>query len=120
MKNILEQEGSVKKINFVVDEYDRKDVDKAEANFLNKLFNGSLLKVSFILLILQPIEKDQIINNTCQSKDKFDLVKEMKQYQLKLVMRNSVEIHSHIKVPMDLLQKQKTVLSCQKTNKTES
>lgn len=80
MKNILEQEGSVKKINFFVDEYDRKDVEKAEANCLNKLFNGSLLKVSFILLIVQPIEKERIIYNTCQSNNKFDLIKEMKQY----------------------------------------
>ena len=34
-------------------------------------------------------------------------------------MRNSVEIHSHIKVPMDLLQKQKTVFIRQKTSKSE-
>lgn len=34
-------------------------------------------------------------------------------------MRNSVEILSHIKVPLDLLQKQETVFIRQKTNKTE-
>ena len=117
--DILQQHESTKKINFVVDEYDGEDLDKSEANRLNKVFNESL-KQSFIALIVQPIEKERIIFNTHQSKNRFDLLKNMELHQLNLVMRNSVEIHNLIKVTMDLLQKQKTVFIHHQTNKTES
>ena len=117
--DILQQHESTEKINFVVDEYDGEDLDKTEANRLNKVFNESL-KQSFIALIVQPIEKERIIFNTHQSRNRFDLLKNMELHQLNLVMRNSVEIHNLIKVTMDLLQKQKTVFIHHKTNKTES
>ena len=117
--DILQQHESTEKINFVVDEYDGEDLDETEANRLNKVFNESL-KQSFIALIVQPIEKERIIFNTHQSRNRFDLLKNMELHQLNLVMRNSVEIHNLIKVTMDLLQKQKTVFIHHKTNKTES
>ena len=116
---ILQQHESTKKINFVVDEYDGEDLDESEANRLNKVFNESL-KQSFIALIVQPIEKQRIIFNTHQSRNRFDLLKNMELHQLNLVMRNSVEIHNLIIVTMDLLQKQKTVFIHHKNNKTES
>ena len=90
MRDILEQDESPKKINFVVDECDGDDLDESEANHLNKLINESL-KESFIFLIVQPIEKERIIFNTHQSKNRFDLLKNMELHQLNLVMRNSVE-----------------------------
>ena len=117
--DILQQHESTKKINFVVDEYDGEDLDESEANRLNKVFNESL-KQSFIALIVQPIEKERIIFNTHESKNRFDLLKNMELHQLNLVMRNTVEIHNLIKVTMDLLQKQKTVFIHHKTSKTES
>ena len=119
MRDILQQDESTEKINFVVDEYDGEDLDESEANNLNKVFNESL-KQSFVLLIVQPIEKERIIFNTNQSKNRFDLLKNMELHQLNLVMRNSVEIHKLIKVTMDLLQKKKTVFLHRKTTKTES
>ena len=119
MRDILQQDESTKKTNFIVDEYDGEDLDESEANRLNIVFNESL-KQSFILLIAQPIEKERIIFSTQQSKNRFDILKNMELHQLNLVMRNSVEIHNLIKVTMDLLQKQKTVFIHHKTNKTES
>ena len=116
MSDILQQEESTKKINFVVDEYDGEDLDKSEANSLNKVFNQSL-KQSFILLIVQPIKKERIILNTHQNKNRFDLLKSMELHQLNLVMRNSVEIYSLIKVTMNLLQKQKLFLFITKLTK---
>ena len=118
MRDILQQDESTEKINFVVDEYDGEDLDELEANHLNKVFNESL-KQSFILLIVQPIEKERIIYNINLSKNRFDLLKNMELHKLNLVMRNSVEIHKLIKVTMDLLQKQKTVFIHPKANKTE-
>ena len=114
MINIFQQESS-KKINFVVDEYDGEDLGEIEASRLNELFNGSL-KQSFVLLIVQPIEKKRVINNTNQQKNKFDLLEKMEVHQLDLVMRNSVEIHNLIKVTMDLLQKQETVFIYRKND----
>ena len=96
MRDILQQDKSAKKKKIVVDDYDGEDLDESETNHLNKVFNESL-KQSFILLILQPIEKEQIIFNTYQNKNRFDLLKNMELHQLNLVMRNSVEIHSLIK-----------------------
>ena len=119
IRDVLQQDESAKKINFVVDEYDGEDLDESEANRLNKVFNESL-KQSFILLIGQPIEKERIMFNTHQSKNRFDLLENMELRQLNLVMRNSVEIHKLIKVTMDLLQKQKTVFIHHRTNKKES
>ena len=119
IRDVLQQDESTKKINFVVDEYDGEDLDESEANRLNKVFNESL-KQSFILLIVQPIEKERIIFNTNQSKNRFDLLKNMELHQLNLVMRNSVEIHKLIKVTVDLLQKEKTVFIHHRTNERES
>ena len=119
MRDILQQDESTKRINFVIDEYDGEDLDESEANRLNIVFHESL-KQSFILLIAQPIEKERIIFNTHQGKNRFELLKNMKLYQLNLVMRNSVEIHDLIKVTIDLLQKKKTVFIHHKTNKTEN
>ena len=47
------------KINLVVDEYDGEDLDESEAVKLNNNFSN-LLKEAYILLIAQPIEKEEL------------------------------------------------------------
>ena len=116
MQDILTNEESTQKINFLIDEYDGEDLDESEAIRLNETFNGPVKETS-ILLTVQPIEKQRIIYKTHQNKNRFDLLKNMEVHQLNVVMRNSVEIHNLIKVTMDLLQKQKTVFINQKTKK---
>ena len=51
-------------IHFVVDEYDGEDLDESEAETLNNMFaNNESLKEAFIILIVQPIEKERTLNN---------------------------------------------------------
>ena len=108
LKDILEKNESIKKINFLVDEYDGEDLDKSEAESLNKIFNESL-KQTFVLLIVQPIEKKRIVNDVKQERNRFELLRNMEIYQLNQVMRNSVEIHNLVKLTTGVLQKQQTV-----------
>ena len=58
MKEILEKKESTEKINFLVDEYDGENLDESEAKSLNELFNESL-KQMLVVLIVQPIEKNE-------------------------------------------------------------
>ena len=118
IKCVLQRKKSTRKINFVVDEYDGEDLDDTEATNLNKIFNESL-KETFILLIVQAIEKKRIINNILQNRNRFDLLKGMKLYQLNQVMRNSVEIHNLVKLTTDVFQKQQTVFVYQEDSKIE-
>ena len=119
MKGILEKNESTKKINFVIDEYDGEDLDESEAKSLNLIFNLSL-KQTFIFLIVQPIEKERIIDNIQQKRNRFELLENMKLYQLNLVMRNSVEIPNLIKLTTDVLQKQKTIFIHKEDSKMKS
>ena len=51
-------------VHFVVDEYDGEDLDESEAETLNNMFaNNESLKEAFIILIVQPIEKERTLNN---------------------------------------------------------
>ena len=108
IKGILGKNEGTKKINFVVDEYDGEDLDESEAKSLNLIFNISL-KQAFIFLIVQPIEKERTIDNINQKRNRFELLENMKLYQLNRVMRNSVEIHNLVKLTTDVLQKQRTI-----------
>ena len=119
IKDILEKNKSTKKMNFVVDEYDGEDLDESEAEKLNEIFNESL-KETYILLIVQPIEKERIIDNIEQKRNRFKLLKNMKLYQLNRVMRNSVEIHNLVKLTTYVLQKQQTVFIHEQDNKVKS
>ena len=118
IKGVLEKKESTTKVNFLVDEYDGEDLDESEAKNLNKVFN-ELLKETFILLIVQPIEKKRVINNILQNRNRFDLLENMKVYQLNRVMRNSVEIHKLVKLTTDVFQKQQTVFVHQEGSKTK-
>ena len=74
----------------------------------------------FVVLIVQPIIKERVINNITHNRNRFDLLQNMKLYQLNLVMRNSVEIHNLIKLTTQVLQKEVTVFIHQKDNEMDS
>ena len=101
------------------DEYDGEDLDESEAKSSNEIFNVSL-KQMFIVLIVQPIEKKRVINNILQKRNRFELLENMKVYQLNRVMRNSVEIHKLVQLATDVLRKQQTVFIYQDNEKMKS
>ena len=101
------------------DEYDGEDLDESEAKSSNEIFSVSL-KQMFIVLIVQPIEKKRVINNILQKRSRFELLENMKVYQLNRVMRNSVEIHKLVQLATDVLRKQQTVFIYQDNEKMKS
>ena len=105
------------KINLVVDEYDGEDLDESEAMKLNNIFSN-LLKEAYILLIAQPIEKERVINNVRQRKNRFDLLeKTMTVHHLQLNLRNSQEIHELVEATKVLLKEKKTFFIDSKDSK---
>ena len=119
IKDVLEKKEITRKIKFLVNEYDGEDLDNAEAESLNKVFNEAL-KQMFIVLIVQPIEKKRVINKIIQKINLFELLENMKLFQLNRVMRNSLEIHNLVKLTTDVLKKEQTIFIHQKGNKMES
>ena len=107
IEHVTKQERS-RKINVVVDEYDGEDLDESEVGKLNKVFSESL-KESFIVLIVQPIEKERVIDRIPQKKNQFGKLKTMKIYDLTLNMRNSIEIHQMVEATKEVLKEEKTV-----------
>ena len=118
IKDVLEKKEITRKINFLVNEYDGEDLNNAEAESLNKVFNEAL-KQMFIVLIVQPIEKKRVINKIIQKINLFELLENMKLFQLNRVMRNSLEIHNLVKLTTDVLKKEQTIFIHQKENKME-
>ena len=118
IKDVLEKKEITRKINFLVNEDDGEDLDNAEAESLNKVFNEAL-KQMFIVLIVQPIEKKRVINKIIQKINLFELLENMKLFQLNRVMRNSLEIHNLVKLTTDVLKKEQTIFIHQKENKME-
>ena len=105
------------KINLLVDEYNGEDLDTSEAEKLNKVFNESL-KESYIVLIVQPIEKERIINNVRQKKNRFDILEDtMKEHHLTSNMRNSTEIHKLVEATKEVLKDKQTVFIHPKDSK---
>ena len=105
------------KINLIVDEYDGEDLDESEAMKLNNIFSN-LLKEAYILLIAQPIEKERVINNVRQRKNRFDLLeKTMTVHHLQLNLRNSQEIHELVEATKVLLKEKKTFFIDSKDSK---
>ena len=119
IKDVLEKKEITRKINFLVNEYDGEDLNNAEAESLNKVFNEAL-KQMFIVLIVQPIENKRVINKIIQKINLFELLENMKLFQLNRVMRNSLEIHNLVKLTTDVLKKEQTIFIHQKENKMES
>ena len=105
------------KINLLVDEYNGEDLDTSEAEKLNKVFNESL-KESYIVLIVQPIEKERIINNVRLKKYRFDILEDtMKEHHLTSNMRNSTEIHKLVEATKEVLKDKQTVFIHPKDSK---
>ena len=97
-------------VHFVVDEYDGEDLDESEAETLNNMLaNNESLKEAFIMLIVQPIQKERTLNNIQRKGNMFHLLKTMKTHQLTLVMRNSIEIHELVAATKKILIEEKTV-----------
>ena len=118
ISDILQKEKITEKINFVIDEYDGEDLDKSEAKKLNNIFaNNELVKEGFILLIVQPIEKERTLNNIQRKGNMFHLLKTMKTHELTLVMRNSTEIHELVAATKKILSEEKTVYIHQDNSK---
>ena len=67
MQDILRNEKSTQKINFLIDEYDGEDLDESEAIRLNEILNGPL-KGTFILLIVQPIKNSELYIKLTETK----------------------------------------------------
>ena len=83
-------------------------MDESEANELNDIINKSFKEVFFIL-IAQPIEKERVINQIPQRKNRFDILeKTMKTHHLTLNMRNSIEIHELAEVTKEVLKEEMT------------
>ena len=59
-----------------------------------------------IIVIVQPIEKKRVINNIVQKRNRFDLLENMKLFELNRVMRNSVEINNLVKLTKDVIHKE--------------
>ena len=96
------------KVNFIVDEYDGEDLDQSEAETLNNMLTNTIsLKEAFIMLIVQPIEKERTLNNIQRQENMFHLLKTMKTHQLTLVMRNSTEIHKLVTATKKVLSEEK-------------
>ena len=120
IQDILENDKHSEKVNFIVDEYDGEDLDESEANALNAMFsNTDSLKDAFIMLIVQPIEKERRLNNIKRQGNMFDLLKTMKTHQLTLVMRNSTEIHELVAATKKILSEEKTVFIHQDHSKAD-
>ena len=107
-------------VHFVVDEYDGEDLDESEAETLNNMFtNNESLKEAFIMLIVQPIEKERTLNNIPRKGNMFHLLETMKTHQLTLVMRNSREIHELIAATKKILSEEKTIYIHQDDSKAD-
>ena len=119
MRDITKKEKNTKEVNCVVDEYDSEDLKESEAARLNDIFSTTeALKEAFIILNVQPIEKERAINNTKQKGNMFELLTTMKTYQLTLSMRNSVEIHKLVETTKNVLSKEKATFTHQKDDET--
>ena len=107
-------------VHFVVDEYDGEELDESEAETLNNVFaNNESLKEAFIMLIVQPIEKERTLNNIQRKGNMFHLLETMKPHQLTLVMRNSREIHELVAATKKILSEEKTIYIHQDDSKAD-
>ena len=111
VKNILKVTNS-ENVNLIIDEYDGENLDKEEAKTLNGMFEKKFQDAT-VFLVPQSMEKDRnaIIHEKSEKekKNRFDLLKTLKQVDLTLVMRNSIEINNLIWVTQNFLKEQETI-----------
>ena len=116
MKQLLSEMNNAKNVNFIVDEYDGEDLDEIEAKTLHKVFKEEIPD-AFVLLAVQPMEKERTVNDISHGRNRFDLLETMKTEELTLVMRNSVEISILVRVTHDFLQGEPTIYRYQREKK---
>ena len=98
---------SEKKLNLIIDEYDGEKLDRREADALNDIINIEYKKTfqdAVILLIAQSMKKERRANDNLSDSNRFDLLENMKRKTLKIVMRNSMQIHNLLEVTKELLE----------------
>ena len=98
---------SEKKLNLIIDEYDGEKLDRREADALNDIINIEYKKTfqdAVILLIAQSMKKERRANDNLSDSNRSDLLENMKRKTLKIVMRNSMQIHNLLEVTKELLE----------------
>ena len=110
---------NTKNVNFIVDEYDGEDLDDIEAKTLHKVFKEEIPD-AFVLLVVQPMEKERTVNDISHGRNRFDLLETMEKEQLTLVMRNSIEISNMVRVTQCFLQGEPTIFRYQREKKTSN
>ena len=108
IKDIL-QETNTKNVNMFVDEYDGENLDKEEAETLNRMFEEKF-KDATVVLVSQSMEKERNLSNKEKStnveKNQFNLLK-MTIEDLDHVMRNPIQINNLISVTQNFLKEEK-------------
>ena len=108
-------------VNLIVDEYDSEDLDKTEAEILNRFFKGKF-REAYVFLIPQSMEKNREVNKTGKTekeeKNMFHLLETMKEVELNLVMRNPIEISNLIWVTQKFLTEEQTIYEHQEEKET--
>ena len=109
IKDILEETGT-ENVNLFVDEYNGEDLDKEEAETLNRMFEEKFNDAT-IVLVPQSMVKERNVRSkekpTNVEKNMFDLLN-MTIKDLDLVMRNPVQIYNLISVTQNVLKEEKT------------
>ena len=98
---------SQKKLNLIIDEYDGEKLDRTEADALNRIINIEYKKAfqdAVILLIAQSMKKERRANGNLSDSNRFDLLENMQSKTLKIVMRNSMQIHNLLEVTKKVLE----------------
>ena len=98
---------SQKKLNLIIDDYDGEKLDRREADALNGIINIEYKKTfqdAVILLIAQSMKKERRANDNLSDSNRFDLLENMKRKTLKIVMRNSMQIHNLLEVTKEFLE----------------
>ena len=104
------QETNTENVNLIVDEYNGENLDKEEAETLNRMFEEKF-KGATVVLVPQSMEKERNVSSKEKStkveKNKFDLLR-MTAEDLDQVMRNPIQINNLILATQNFLKEEKT------------
>ena len=112
VNNIL-KDTSCENVNLIIDEFDGESLDKEEAETLNGIFEEKFQN-AVVFLLPQSMEKERNSNAyeklvMDKERNRFDLLHNFDRVELKLVMRNSIEINNLIRVTQNFLKEQETI-----------
>ena len=114
---------SQKKLNLIIDEYNGEKLDRTEAEALNNIINIEYKKTfqdAVILLIVQSMTKERRANDNLSDSNRFDLLENIQRKTLKIVMRNSMQIHNLLEVTKEVLENVATRYELQGKKKINS